>query len=151
MVPVQNKSRLNNIPTHSVWNPGGEGLKDTTVEKMNVLEMVIGDGIRNAFPRGPRLTGLHQNASQLQSHSSIKYSLLSRPFTNVCLTSQSSLLNNKLGRSKLRFWIGHWGTCAWQRTTLFIPLFLETSKRTMLSQFMLPKRSRTTRWYPQST
>jgi hypothetical protein len=49
IVSVQNKSRLNAILTHADWNPGGEGVKDYCVEKMNLLEEVISDEIRNTF------------------------------------------------------------------------------------------------------
>jgi hypothetical protein len=50
IVSVQNKSRLNVIPSHADWNPVGEGVKDYCVEKMNkVLGEVLAVEIRNIF------------------------------------------------------------------------------------------------------
>ena len=50
IVAGQNKSRLNVIDTHDIWNPGGDGVMDQTVAKMNVLEAAIADEISNTFP-----------------------------------------------------------------------------------------------------
>jgi hypothetical protein len=49
MVSVQNKSRLNLIPTHSDWNPGGEGIMDFCVSKLNELEEAITGEISEIF------------------------------------------------------------------------------------------------------
>ena len=50
IVSVQNKSRLNLLASHSDWNPGGEGVMDFCVMKMNLLEASIADEIGHTFP-----------------------------------------------------------------------------------------------------
>jgi hypothetical protein len=49
IVSVRNRSRLNIIDTYSAWNPGGDGVKDYVIEKMNLLEDSISDQIGNTF------------------------------------------------------------------------------------------------------
>ena len=49
IVSVQNKSRLSLLPSHAEWNPGGEGIMDFCVNKINLLEDVISDEISHAF------------------------------------------------------------------------------------------------------
>jgi hypothetical protein len=49
IVSVQNKSRLNLLPSHSDWNPGGEGVMEFCVNKMNLLEDMISDEIGHTF------------------------------------------------------------------------------------------------------
>jgi outer membrane murein-binding lipoprotein Lpp len=49
IVSVRNKSRLNVIDTYAAWNPGGDGVKDYVIEKMNLLEDSISDQIGNTF------------------------------------------------------------------------------------------------------
>jgi hypothetical protein len=48
-VSIQNKSRLNLIPTHADWNPGGEGTIDFCVSKLNELEESITGEISETF------------------------------------------------------------------------------------------------------
>ena len=49
IVSVQNKSRLNLLPTHLDWNPGGEGIMDYCVTKLNALEVAISSEISETF------------------------------------------------------------------------------------------------------
>ena len=49
IVSIQNKSRLNLLPTHSDWNPGGEGIMDFCVSKLNELEEAITGEITETF------------------------------------------------------------------------------------------------------
>ena len=49
IVSVQNKSRLNLLPSHADWNPGGEGVMDYCITKMNLLEDSISDEIGHTF------------------------------------------------------------------------------------------------------
>ena len=46
---LQNKSRLNLIPSHSDWNPGGERILDFCVSKLNELEEAITGEISETF------------------------------------------------------------------------------------------------------
>ena len=45
VVSVRNKSRLNLLPSHLDWNPGGEGIMDFYVTKLNALEAAISSEI----------------------------------------------------------------------------------------------------------
>jgi hypothetical protein len=49
MVSVQNKSRLNLLASHLDWNPGGEGIMDFCVTKLNALELAIASEIGETF------------------------------------------------------------------------------------------------------
>ena len=49
VVSVQNKSRLNLLPSHLDWNPGGEGIMDFCVTKLNALEAAIECEIGETF------------------------------------------------------------------------------------------------------
>jgi hypothetical protein len=49
MVSVPNKSRLNLLPSYLDWNPGGEGIMDFCVTKLNALEAAIEGEIGEAF------------------------------------------------------------------------------------------------------
>ena len=51
LVGVQNVSRLNVLPTHLIWNPGGDGVMDRTMEKMNILEAALSAEIPNTFKK----------------------------------------------------------------------------------------------------
>ena len=45
IVSVQNKFHLSLLPSHAEWNPGGEGIMDFCINKINLLEDVISDEI----------------------------------------------------------------------------------------------------------
>jgi hypothetical protein len=49
VVSVPNKSRLNLLPSHLDWNPGGEGIMDDCVAKLNSLELAIEGEIGETF------------------------------------------------------------------------------------------------------
>jgi hypothetical protein len=49
IVSVQNKSRLNLLASHLDWNPGGEGIMDFCVTKLNALEFAIASEIGETF------------------------------------------------------------------------------------------------------
>ena len=53
IVSILNKSRLNLIPTHSDLNPGGEGIIDFCVFKLNELEEAITGEISETFEVKP--------------------------------------------------------------------------------------------------
>ena len=52
VVSVQNKLRLNFLPSHMDWNPGGEGIMDDCVAKVNALELAIEGEISDTFAIG---------------------------------------------------------------------------------------------------
>ena len=49
IVSVPNKLQLNLLLTHSDWNPGGEGIMDYCVSKLNALEVAIESEINETF------------------------------------------------------------------------------------------------------
>lgn len=50
IVLVQNKLKLNLLPTHDLdWNPGGEGIMDYCVTRLNALEAAISSEITETF------------------------------------------------------------------------------------------------------
>ena len=49
IVSVRNKPRLNLLPTHLDWNPGGEVIMDYCVTKLNALEAAISSEISETF------------------------------------------------------------------------------------------------------
>ena len=58
-----NKSRLNQMSSHSEWKTGGEEIKSFIIQKMNILHASIASDIATEFGRDPNLAAAQMVAS----------------------------------------------------------------------------------------
>jgi hypothetical protein len=84
MTSERNTSKLSKLPNqHKSWMSGGEGVRNYTTKKMNVIHSTVSHGIGYAFGSNPRLSQARSVATTASLNATITFSTQSMGFIDT--------------------------------------------------------------------